>query len=108
MTALRPGQSPPPVRSPIRAIWRGSLRESDDRPDPVLRLHQLEPAVDFVERQLVREERLDVEVAGEPAVDQPRHLVAALEATERRAGDAPPRDQIARDDVERLAPAGHA
>src|SRR5687767_13340151 len=108
MTALRPGQSPPPVRSPIRAIWRGSLGESDNRPDPVLLLHQLEAIVDLVEGQLVGEERLHVDVAGEPAIDQRRHHLAALEAAERRARDPPPGDQEARDHVERLALPGHA
>ena len=43
-----------------------------------------------------------------PAVDQLRHLVAALDAAERRAGDAAAGDQEARDHVERLALAGDA
>src|SRR5918998_1364239 len=107
MTALRPGQSPPPVRSPIRAIWRGSLRESDHRPDAVLLLHQLEAAVDLAEGQLVRQEGFDVDLAGEPALDQRRHHVAALEPAERAARDAPAGDQEAGDDLERLALPGH-
>ena len=51
---------------------------------------------------------LDVDVAGEPAVDERGTLVAALDAAERGAGDAPAGDQEARDDVERLALAGDA
>ena len=49
------------------------------------------------------EERLDVDLAGEPAVDELRHLRPPLHAAERRARDAATRDEEARDDVERLA-----
>src|SRR6266516_4688497 len=38
-----------------------------------------------------------------PAIDQLRHLVAALDAAERRAGDAATGDQEARHDFEHLA-----
>ena len=48
---------------------------------------------------------VDVDLAGEAALDQRGHVVAALEAAERRAADAPAGDQVARDDVERLAAA---
>src|ERR687898_3567444 len=120
MTAFSPGQSPPPVRSPIRAIARGSLRQTaqraigglsevDDGADAVLLLHQLEALVDLVERDVVRQQRRDVDLARQPPVDERRHLLAALQAAERGARDAPSRDQEARDDVERLAlarPAG--
>ena len=58
--------------------------------------------------ELVRDERLDVDLAGELALDELRHLVAALDAAERGAGDAAAGDQEARDDVERLALAGDA
>ena len=51
---------------------------------------------------------LDVDLARQPAVDELRHLVAALDAAERGAGDAAAGDQEARDDVERLALAGDA
>ena len=53
-------------------------------------LHQLEAVVDVVERDPVRDERVDVEVAVEVALDELRDLVAALDAAEatsrRRAG----------------------
>ena len=45
---------------------------------------------------------------GEPAVDELRHLLAALDAAERRAGHAAAGDQEARHDLERLALAGDA
>src|SRR5581483_10811942 len=80
--------------------------EFDHAADAVLRLHQLEPPVDLVEREAVGDERRGVDVAREPPVDEPRDAVAALDAAERRAGDAPPGDQVARDDVERLSLAG--
>ena len=54
------------------------------------------------------DEGLDVDLAGQVAVDQHRHLVAALDAAEGGAGDAAAGDQEARDDVERLALAGDA
>ena len=82
--------------------------EPDHAADAVLRLHQLEAAVDLVERERVRDERIDVDVSREVALDQLRHLLAALDAAERRAADAPAGDQQPRHDVERLTLAGHA
>src|SRR4051794_33730206 len=84
------------------------LVEVDDRADAVLLLHQLEAAVHLVERQLVGEQRWHVDVAGQPAVDEQRHLRAALDPAERRAGDAAAGDEQARHDVERLTLAGDA
>src|SRR5262249_49758079 len=86
----------------------GKSRKVDDAADPVLGFHQLEAAVDVVERQLVRDEGVDVDLAREIAVDELRHLVAALDAAERGAGDAPAGDQETRHDLERLALAGDA
>ena len=54
----------------------------------------------------VGDEGLDVDLAGQVAVDQDRDLVAALDAAEGGAGDAAAGDQQARDDVEGLALAG--
>jgi hypothetical protein len=45
------------------------LRELDHAADAVLGLHQLEAAVDFVERDPVRDERVEVDLAGQVAVD---------------------------------------
>src|SRR6059058_3949826 len=64
----------------------------DHAPDPVLLFHQLEAAVHVVEWQPVRDERLRVDVAREPALDEHRHAVAAFHAAERRPGDAAARD----------------
>src|SRR4051794_3401439 len=88
-----------------RPSW---LRKLDHAADPVLGLHQLEPAVDLVEPDPVGDERLDVDFPGQVAVDQDRNLVAALDAAEGGAGDAAAGDQKARDDVEGLSPAGHS
>src|SRR5262249_54841531 len=76
--------------------------ELDHASDAVLGLHQLEAAVDVIELDAVRDERVDVDVAVQVALDELRHLVVALHAAERRAGHAPAGDQKARDDVERL------
>src|SRR5581483_11040250 len=84
-----------------------SLLEGDHTPDPVLRLHQLEAAVDLVQRQPVRDQRLDVDLAGEPPLDVLRHLRPALDAAERRSGDAAAGDQEPRHDLEHLALAGN-
>src|SRR3954447_24663288 len=80
----------------------------DDAANPVLGVHEVEPLVDLVEREPVRDEGRYVDLAFERALDELRDLVAALDAAERGAADAPAGDQIARDDVERLALAGHA
>src|SRR5579884_1552445 len=99
-TRLHP--RPPPGTSGMVQLRCGSL-EQYDAADAVLALHQLEAAVDLVERQRVRDERFDVDVAGEPALDELRDAVAALDAAEGRAGDAASGDQVARHDVQRLA-----
>src|SRR4051812_29949396 len=96
-----------PPRSCARSRTARPSGEVDHAADPVLGLHQLEAAVHVVEREPVGDERRDVDVAGERAPDELRHLVAALDAAERRARDAAPRDQEARHDVERLALPGH-
>src|SRR6266540_6191922 len=56
--------------------------------DAVLRFHQLEAAIDLVERELVGDERVHVDLTGEIALDELRYLVASLDAAERRARDA--------------------
>src|SRR3954468_7042838 len=82
--------------------------EFDHAADPVLGLHQLEAVVDVVERDAVGDEGVDVDVAVQIALHEPGDLVAALDAAERGAGHAPAGDEQARDDVQRLALAGHA
>src|SRR3954451_17590382 len=83
-----------------------TLGKLDHAADPVLGLHQLEAAVDLVEPDPVRDERVEVDLAGQVAVDEGGNLVAALDAPEGGAGDAAAGDQQARDDVEGLPLAG--
>src|SRR5262249_5067578 len=101
----RPG--PPALpRRPRRTSRRGcrcSRAEVDHTADPILRLHQVEAAVDLVETQTMTEQGLDVDLAAEPAVDELRYLGAPLDAAERRPGHAAPGDQEAWDDLEQLA-----
>src|SRR5688572_24047956 len=54
------------------------------------------------------EQRLDVDLTGEPAVDELGYLRPPLHAAERRAGDAAAGDEKPRDDVEGLPLAGNA
>src|SRR5947209_656004 len=82
--------------------------ELEHAADSVLAFHQLEPGVDLVEREPVGDERVDVDVPGQVTIDQLRYLLAALDATERRAEHVATGDQVAGNDVERLAPAGDA
>ncbi len=70
-------------RPPARDAARARLVEADDAADAVLGFHQLEAPVDFVERERVRQERCDVDLAREPAIHELRHLVAALDPAER-------------------------
>src|SRR4051794_3388088 len=88
-------------RSPRRAPT--SSGELHDAANAVLALHELEAAVDVVEREAVRDEGIDVDLAREVAVDELRDLLAALDPAERRAHHAPAGDQVARHDVEGFA-----
>ena len=54
------------------------------------------------------DQRVEVEVAGQVAVDELGHAVASLGSAERRAGDPAAGDQVARHHLEHLALAGHA
>ena len=65
---------PEGVRFTAAAGTVSDSRKRDHAPDAVLCLHQLEAAVYLVEGQSVAEERLDVDLAGEPAFDELRHL----------------------------------
>ena len=60
----------------------GSGGKVDHAADPVLGLDQLEAPVDVVEPDPVRDERVDVDLPGEVAIDEGRHLVAPLDAAE--------------------------
>jgi hypothetical protein len=75
-----------PSTGPLRgraAFAAAQLGEVDHAADSVLSFHQLEAAIDVVERQLVGQEGVDVDLPGEIAIDELRHLVAALDAAER-------------------------
>src|SRR3954464_6388822 len=82
--------------------------ESDHAANAVLRVHEVEAAVDLVERDRVGDERVDVDVSGEVAVDVLRNLVAPFHTSERRAGDATAGDEEAGNDVQGLPLAGDA
>src|SRR4051812_10421352 len=96
------------IDSPKRLMSGCTSGELYDRADPVLVVHQLEALVDLVERDAVADERRHVDVAVEGALHELRDLVAALDAAEGRARHAAARDQVARDDVQRLPLAGYA
>src|SRR5213595_3102479 len=101
-----PARAAPPS-PPAETACRAS-RELDHAADAVLCLHQLEATIDVVERQPVREERLDVDVACKPAFYELRDLRSPLDATERAAGDAAAGDQEARYHLEHFSLAGDA
>lgn len=63
-------------------MGRDKLGVLDDAADPVLSCDQVEAAVDFVEGYAVRDERVDVDLAGQVAIDEFGDLVASLEAAE--------------------------
>src|SRR5437588_10035166 len=96
-----------PTSPPAETACRAS-RELDHAADAVLCLHQLEAMVDVVEREPVREERLDVHVACKPAFDELRDLGPPLDTTERAAGDAPAGDEEARYHLQYVSLAGDA
>src|SRR5688572_30017943 len=60
----------------------GDRLEVDHAADAVLRLHQLEAAVDLLEAQRVRQERVDVDVACHVALHELRYLCAPLYSAE--------------------------
>src|SRR4029079_1549343 len=82
----------PGTRNPERRRDPRSA-ERDHAADAVLGVHQLEAAVDLVERKGVGDERVDVDVAREIALHELRHLVAALQPAERRDRHAAGRDE---------------
>ena len=57
------------------------MSEADHAADSVLGLHQLEAAVDLLERELGRHERVDVDLAGEVAVDELRDLIGTIRSS---------------------------
>src|SRR5256714_2438228 len=85
-----------------------AVAEHQHRANAVLRLHQLEGAVDVVEAHAVGDEGLDVDLPAQVALHELWDLVAPLQSAEGGAAHAPAGDQQARDDVEGLSLARHA
>src|SRR3712207_4046296 len=96
------------IRVQSVGIHQGYPSKLDHRTDAVLVVHELEPVVDVLERDPVRDERVHVELAVEVELNELRDLVAAFDAAEGGARDPPAGDEQTGDDVERLPLAGHA
>src|SRR6266576_5202496 len=96
-----------PPSPPAETVCRAS-RELDHAADAVLCLHQLEATVDVVQREPVRGERLDVDLACKPAFHELRDLRPPLDAAERAADDAPAGDEEARYYLQHFSLAGDA
>src|SRR3981081_1867713 len=101
MTPANPLSSPR-MRDPLgcsspttasRAIRSTASAERDHAADAVLALHQPEAVVDVVERDPVRDERVDVELAVEIQLHELGHLIASLDAAERGSAYTAPLDQ---------------
>src|SRR3569833_303361 len=71
-------------------------------------LHQLESFIDAVERQRMRDQIVDVELAFHIPVDDFRHVGAAARAAEGRSFPAAPGDELERPGADFLAGSGHA
>ena len=88
----------------VRKAWRFPQSVDHDAADRLARVHQVEALVDLVERQRVRDHRVDLDLAVHVPVDDLRHVGAAARAAEGRAlpdaaGDElerPRRDLLAR------------
>ena len=80
----------------------------DDGADRLARVHQVERLVDALERQLVRDQRVDLDLAVHVPVDDARHVGAAARAAERRALPDAAGDQLERARRDLLAGAGDA
>src|SRR3569833_2398059 len=71
-------------------------------------LHQLESFIDAVERQRMRDQIVDVELAFHIPVDDFRHVGAAARAAEGRSFPDAPGDELERPGADFLAGSGHA
>src|SRR5687767_1897420 len=71
-------------------------------------VHQVEGAVDTLQRHRVRDERVDLDLAVHVPVDDPRHVGAAARAAERGALPDAAGDELERAGADLLPRAGHA
>src|SRR6185437_7005656 len=78
------------------------------RPDRLPLVHQLERLVDSRQRQLVRDQAVDVDLAVHVPVDDARHVGAAARTAERGPAPDPPGDQLERTGLDLLPRPGQA
>src|SRR3954452_7910078 len=74
IAAARRTRSASEIRSRSVGMAVGLPRKFDDTADSVLGVHEVDPLVDLVEREPVRDERCYVDLAVERALDELRHL----------------------------------
>src|SRR6185295_12625925 len=81
-----------------RRTERGDAHESvsHDCPNRLAREHQIESFVDAIERQHMRDEVVDVDLAVHVPVDDLRNVGAAARPAERRAFPDSPGDELER------------
>src|SRR5579871_663770 len=86
----------------------GGGLESDDRPDRLPAVHEVECPVDILQRHDVGDQVVDVDPAVHVPVDDLRHVGAAARTAERRPFPHPPGDELERACLDFLARARHA
>src|SRR5205823_7411002 len=79
-----------------------------DRADRFARLHQVEAFVDALERQVVGDQVVDIDLVFHVPVDDLRHVGTAARAAEGRTLPDPAGDQLERTGGDFLARFGHA
>src|SRR6185369_15295810 len=94
---------PSPARAPNSAC-----SVNDNRADAFAGMHQVEALVDLVERQDVRDHRVDRDLSVHIHVDDLRDVGAALGTTERRAAPVAAGDELERARRDFLAGFGNA
>jgi hypothetical protein len=84
------------------------IRELDHGADRLAGVHEIEGLVDALERQLVRDQRVDLDPLVHVPVDDLRHVGATAGAAEGRALPHPTGDELERPGRDLLARARHA
>src|SRR4051794_15993419 len=77
-----------------KRVYSENISVCDDRANRLTLVHEVERVVDLVQRQLVRNEIVDVDLAVHVPVHDLRHVGAAPRAPERRAFPHPARDEL--------------
>src|ERR1700694_592660 len=72
------------------------ISEHDNRTNRLAFVHQIEPLVDLLELEDVRDHRIDLYLSIHVPVDDLRHIGAAARAAERRALPDPAGDKLER------------